>query len=124
MNHETNTQTLDIKTLIHLLMEEDMPHGRILSLIARECNLPEEKLMSAVTGANKPETTRKNIAWSDEAANRLIALWNGGEKPSKIAAQFGCSTQTVYQRVRILRQTRTDVMKRAYHGTRKTTVTE
>lgn len=124
MNHETNTQTLDIKTLIHLLMEDDMPHARILSLIARECNLPEERLAAVMTAKPKGADVRKNIVWNDEAVERLITMWNTGEKPRNIAAAFGCSTQTVYQRVRMLRQSRPEVTARKYHGVRRAAAAE
>lgn len=112
------THSLDIKTLVRLLMEEDMPHARILSLIARECNIPEECMVTAMTA--KPEQpTRKNMDWNSENTLRLVTMWNDGERPRHIAATLGCSTQTVYARVGMIRRSGMfNVNKRTYHGSK------
>lgn len=112
------THSLDIKTLVRLLMEEDMPHARIMSLIARECNIPEERMVTAMTA--KPEgRTRKNMEWNSENTLRLVTMWNDGERPRHIAAALGCSTQTVYARVGMIRRSGMfNVNKRTYHGSK------
>lgn len=121
MEHNTQTtpSTLDIKTLIQLLMEDEMPHARILSLIARECNMPEDTFAKRMTPEAPVVKSRKTIRWDDAALDRLATMWQNGEKPRHIAAEFGCSTQTIYQRVSVLRTTRTDIQPRKFHGTRK-----
>lgn len=118
-NNQTTPSTLDIKTLIQLLMEDEMPHARILSLIARECNMPEDTFAKRMITETPVVKSRKTIRWDEAATERLAAMWNGGEKPRHIAAAFGCSTQTIYARIGVLRATRTDIKPRTFYGAGK-----
>lgn len=111
-------QPLDIKTLLHLMTIDGMPHGHILRLISQQCNIPEERFIAAITATAMPpmEQSRKYLKWTPELTQDLLERWNNGDKPGHIAKSLGCSTQTVYQRVAMLRKHRTDVMFRSRKG--------
>ena len=108
------TQPLDIKTLLLLVVEHELPRERIFSLIAREVNIPVDRLMDALTvHPQAPARTRQPRArWTDARLNELAIRWNSGDRPSKIAEVMGCTTATVYHQIADLRKTRTDIQKR------------
>jgi hypothetical protein len=109
----TTTQPLDIRTLMLLLVEHEMPRDKVFALLAHECNVPVEKLVSAVTVVPvAPVAPVKYARWDDERINTLVALWNAGMRPSKIAAELETTTSTVYQKISQLRKVRSDINKR------------
>lgn len=110
------THPLDVKTLLHLLTVDGMPHGELLRLVAQECGIPEDRFIAAVTAKATEVPGRKHIKWTPERMEELITQWNNGVKPRDIADAFGCSTQIIYQRINTARRTRTDVASRGRKG--------
>lgn len=113
----TTTPALDIRTLLVLLSENEMPRDRVFNLIARECNIPVDKLINAVTIAPAvPMERRKRMTWTPERVSALIELWNKDTKPSQIAEALGVTTQTVYQKISELRKINPNIKTRASHN--------
>lgn len=117
MEHTPTTPTLDIRTLLVLLSENEMPRDRVFNLIARECNIPVDKLINAVTVAPVMEINRRpRIQWTDERVATLIELWNSGERPGHIADKMNTTTQVVYQKISQLRKTNPTIKPRTSHN--------
>jgi hypothetical protein len=118
MEHIPTTPTLDIRTLLVLLSENEMPRDRVFNLLARECNIPVDKLINAVTVT--PAVTdinrRPRIQWTDEKIATLIDLWNKGERPGQIADKMNTTTQVVYQKISQLRKTNPTIKPRTSHN--------
>lgn len=106
---ETNTNHMDIKTLIVLLVEHEMDSSKMIELIATECGVSSERLANALSSVT---TTKRRIKWDDSRIEELVARWNRGEKPSAISRAMGIQTATVYQRIAALRKERSDIMRR------------
>ena len=103
------TNNMDIKTLIVLLVEHEMDSTKMLNLIAQECNVDAERLAKALSSATTPH---HRIKWDDDRLNDLVMRWNRGDKPSAIAKAMGCQTASVYQRIAALRKVRGDIQRR------------
>lgn len=106
------TTTLDIRTLLLVMMEEEVPRERIFNLIAREMNVPVDRLINALTTNTQNEKKPKYTKWTEERLNELAVRWNNGEKPSYIAREMGINVQVVYQRIQALRKVRNDIKGR------------
>jgi hypothetical protein len=118
MEH-SNFPNLDIRTLIVLLTESEISRDTLFTLLARECNVPVEKLINAVTikpQEDAPTEKAGRIRWSDEKNKDLIVRWNRGDRPSSIAEAFGCSTSVIYQRLSVLRKTHPEIKSRVSHN--------
>lgn len=132
-------QPLDLRTLMLLVVEHDVPWDNVMKLIAEEVNVPYERLKTVLTQqrgaavrAEKIEpvspiiteriqpplsiieesSKRSYSRWEEGRLDELIARWNDGQKPGQIAKEMGVSTQTVYQKISKLRKTRTDIKSR------------
>lgn len=105
------TTNLDLRTLLLVMMEDDVPRERIFSLIAKEMDVPVEQLVSALT-ITPADNSRQYHKWTEERLNELVERWNAGQKPSHIAREMGITVQVVYQRLTNLRKVRTDIKSR------------
>lgn len=114
-----NHYNLDIRTLIVLLTENEISRDTVFGLLARECNVPVDKLIEAVTvkpAKPEPEKNDKRIRWTPERIETLVDMWNKGIRPGEIARAFECNTQVIYQKISTLRRTRTDIKPRVSHN--------
>lgn len=110
-----NHYNLDIRTLIVLLTENEISRDTVFGLLARECNVPVDKLIEAVTiKPSKATETKveKRVRWTPERIEQLVDMWNQGARPSDIAKAFDCNSQVIYQKISTLRRTRSDIKPR------------
>lgn len=126
---EQQRQHLDLRTLLVIMAEEDVPMEKIVDLIANEVDVPSDKLHAIFSGVSRRQPQREITAfsrpeekkttgkrsyshWEDKRLNELVERWNRGQKPGQIAKEMGVSTQTVYQKISRLRKERDDIQTR------------
>jgi hypothetical protein len=114
----TTSHPLDIRTLLLLLVEHEMPRDKVLGLIATQCGIPTDKLIEAFTvrTLTAVPSSKTYIRWDSQRIENLVSRWNQGERPSSIAKNLGCSTSVVYSKISMLRKTRSDINRRESHN--------
>lgn len=106
--------SLDVRTLIILTVNGDIPVEEGLARIADECEISPESLIKALTKTNKtPLSIRR---WTQEDDAKVIELWNAGMSAGNIAKTLNRSRNGVAQRVFFLRGEGHELAKRETAG--------
>lgn len=97
---------MDIKTLIHLLVEGDIEPRKAIKLIANESNVNhldlenifrEAFVNAGTTGARGPRFTKDEI-------DRVISLWRAGNTKGQIAKEIGRDRTSITNLISRLRR--------------------
>ena len=106
--------SLDVRTLIILTVNGDIPVEEGLARIADECEISPESLIKVLTQTNKTPLSARR--WTSEDDAKVIELWNAGQSAGAISKTLNRSRNSVAQRVFYLRTEGHELEKRDTAG--------
>lgn len=106
--------SLDVRTLIILTVNGDIPVEEGLARIADECEVSRESLIKVLTQTDKTPLSARR--WTSEDDAKVIELWNAGKSAGAISKTLNRSRNSVAQRVFYLRTEGHELEKRDTAG--------
>lgn len=106
--------SLDVRTLIILTVNGDIPVEEGLARIADECEVSRESLIKVLTQTGKTPLSARR--WTSEDDAKVIELWNAGKSAGAISKTLNRSRNSVAQRVFYLRTEGHELEKRDTAG--------
>lgn len=91
---------LDIRTLVTLVASEHIRGDIGVSLIAKACNVNEDRLINAIKNSKAP---RRISRWTAEEEKTIITMWNDGKTAREIGAALNRTSGSVGLRINALR---------------------
>lgn len=77
---------MDIKTIIHLLIESQIEVSKAIDLIAKECEIDPEVLTASFKKINHAKTSSR---FSPQEIATVISMWQNGYTKGQIAKHVG-----------------------------------